>query len=258
MPSLHNNIVCITGASAGIGLACAESFAANGARLVLCARRIDLLDAHAERLREQYRVTIHTLRLDIRDRDSVMTALASLPGEWNDIDILVNNAGLARGLSKLHEGDLDDWDEMIDTNIKGLLYVSRAIIPGMVRRQKGHIVNIGSIAGHDPYPCGAVYNGTKFAVDGISKALRMDLVDTPLRVSSVDPGLVETDFSLIRFRGDAERAAKIYAEIESLTAVDVADAVLYCVTRPAHVSINNIVLTPTAQASSLIKHLRKT
>ncbi len=255
MKSLSNSIVCITGASSGIGLACANAFAAAGARLLLCARRIDILNEHAAILRETTGTDVLTLALDVRNRNAVSAGIASLPSEWSAIDILVNNAGLARGLGKFHLGDVDDWEEMIDTNVKGLLYVSRSILPGMVERRKGHIINIGSIAGLDPYPGGVVYNGSKFAVDGITRALRMDLVDTPLRVSSVDPGLVETEFSLVRFRGDAERARNVYAKIEALQADDVAEAVLFIATRPPHVSVNQMVIMPTAQASSIIKHL---
>jgi 3-hydroxy acid dehydrogenase / malonic semialdehyde reductase len=247
--------VFITGASSGIGLACAETFAAEGARLILCARRIDVLQEHAARLSHETGVNILTLQLDVRDRDHVSSTVDGLAPEWKEIDILVNNAGLARGMGKLHESDIDDWEEMLDTNVKGLLYLTRSILPGMVSRRKGHIINIGSIAGLDPYPGGAVYNGSKFAVDGITRALRMDLVDTPLRVSSVDPGLVETDFSVVRFRGDVERARSVYAEIEALQAMDVAEAVLFAATRPPHVSVNQIVIMPTAQASSLVKHL---
>ena len=192
MASIRNDIVLITGASSGIGASCAHAFAAEGARLLLCARRGDRLTTLADELRRQYDVDVHTFILDVRDHDAVKGALAQLPADWRKVDILVNNAGLARGLEKLHEGDVDDWNEMIDTNVKGLLFMSRSIIPGMVERKRGHVINIGSIAGHDPYPNGAVYNATKFAVDAITRALRMDLVDTPLRVSSVDPGLVET------------------------------------------------------------------
>ncbi len=255
MKLLSNTTVFITGASSGIGLACARAFASQGARLLLCARRIDTLNEHAARLREETGADILTLELDVRDRATVTGAIAQLPDEWSAIDILVNNAGLARGLGKLHESDIDDWEEMLDTNVKGMLYVTRSVIQGMISRRKGHIINIGSIAGLDPYPGGAVYNGSKFAVDGITRALRMDVVDTPLRVSSVDPGLVETDFSLVRFRGDAVRAKNVYAEIEALQANDVADAVLFVATRPPHVSVNQIVIMPTAQASSIIKHL---
>jgi 3-hydroxy acid dehydrogenase / malonic semialdehyde reductase len=251
----NHTTVFITGASSGIGLACAETFAAEGARLILCARRVEVLREHAARLSRETGAAILTLQLDVRNRDDVSSTIEGLAPEWSEIDILVNNAGLARGLGKLYESDIDDWDEMLDTNVKGLLYVTRAIVPGMVNRRKGHIINIGSIAGLDPYPGGAVYNGSKFAVDGITRALRMDLVDSPLRVSSVDPGLVETDFSMVRFHGDVARARSVYAEIEALQAVDVAEAVLFAATRPPHVSVNQIVIMPTAQASSLVKHL---
>ncbi len=247
---LAGKIALVTGASSGIGEACARALAAEGTRLVLAARRPDVLAAVARDLD----VATHTIELDVRDRASVEAAVASLPSEWAGIDILVNNAGLARGLEKLYEGSADDWDQMIDTNVKGLLYVSRSVVPGMVARGRGHVVNIGSTAGHEAYPGGNVYCATKHAVDAISKGLRMDLVETPVRVSTVDPGMVETDFSLIRFHGDAERAAKVYANIEPLTPTDVADAVVYCVTRPPHVQINEIILTPTHQASALVIH----
>lgn len=254
MQSLRDSIVFITGASSGIGRACAEHFAREGARLLLCARRAELLATLADDLRSRFNVDALTLALDVRDRAAVQSAIGDLPEEWMNIRILVNNAGLARGLSKLQDGELDDWDEMIDTNVKGLLYISRAVLPGMLQRSAGHIINIGSIAGLDPYPGGAVYNGSKFAVAGITRALRMDVVDTPLRVSVVDPGLVDTEFSLVRFRGDIERARKVYEDIEVLQADDVADAVLYIATRPAHVSINQIVIMPTAQASTTLVH----
>lgn len=255
MASISNLIVFITGASSGIGQSCAHAFADAGTRLILCARRKERLDALAEELSAKHGSDVLTLQLDVRDRTAVEAAITNLPEEWRSIDILLNNAGLARGFDKLHEGDVVDWEEMIDTNVKGLLWVSRSIIPGMVERKRGQIINIGSIAGHDPYPKGAVYNATKFAVDAITRALRMDLVDTPLRVSSVDPGLVETEFSIVRFHGDTERASGVYNNIDVLTAEDVADAVLYCATRPLHVSINQIVVMPTAQASSIVKHV---
>ncbi|MDX9760083.1 MAG: SDR family NAD(P)-dependent oxidoreductase, partial [Bacteroidota bacterium] len=198
MFSLRDTTAFITGASSGIGQSCARAFAAAGARLILCARRADRIDALAAELRSASGTEVLGLALDVRDRAAVERTIAALPAEWRAIDILVNNAGLARGLDKLHEGDVTDWDEMIDTNVKGLLWMSRTIIPGMVERGSGHIINIGSIAGHEAYPRGAVYNASKFAVDAITKSLRMDLVDTPLRVSTVDPGLVETEFSLVR------------------------------------------------------------
>lgn len=255
MASINDRIVFITGASSGIGLACAEAFAAEGCKLLLCARREDRLAKVARSLKEKYGSEVYTFALDVRDRTSVDTALNALPDAWKKIDILVNNAGLARGLDKLHEGAVDDWEEMIDTNVKGLLYVTRHMLPGMVARGSGHVINIGSIAGHDPYPRGAVYNATKFAVDAITRAMRMDLVDTPLRVSTVDPGLVETEFSLVRFHGDRQRADGVYENIEVCMPTDIADAVLYCATRPTHVSINEIIVMPTAQASSIVKHV---
>lgn len=255
MASIRNLTVFITGASSGIGAACARAFAAEGARLLLCARREDRLAALAAELREAHDTAVHTFALDVRDHGAVTSALAQLPAEWQNVDILVNNAGLARGLDKLHEGDVQDWNEMIDTNVKGLLFVSRTVLPGMVERKRGHVINIGSVAGLDPYPKGAVYNATKFAVDAITRALRMDLVDTPLRVTSVDPGLVETEFSVVRFHGDRDRADSVYQDIEVCTPEDIAEAVVFCATRPPHVSVNQVVIMPTAQASSIVKHI---
>lgn len=252
--SLSGKIVFITGASSGIGKACAETFAREGARLVLTARRTDRLAALAEELKRRYDTDVLALQLDVRKRKEVFAVVDVLPDAWKRIDILINNAGLGRGLEKFHEGNPDDWEEMIDTNVKGLLYITRSILPGMVERRSGHIINIGSIAGHEAYPKGNVYNATKFAVDGLTKAVRMELVDTPLRVSTVDPGLVETEFSIVRFHGDEERAKKVYADIEACTPEDVAEAVLFCATRPAHVSINQIVIMPTAQASPHVIH----
>jgi 3-hydroxy acid dehydrogenase/malonic semialdehyde reductase len=257
MISVKEKIVFITGATSGIGQACALAFAREGAHLLLCARRSDRLATLAAELRETYRVRCHAFPLDVRDQKKVESAVPSLPAEWQAIDILVNNAGLSRGLNKLHEGKLADWEEMIDTNVKGLLYVSRAVIPGMVARGRGHIVNIGSIAGHEVYPGGNVYCATKFAVDAITKGMQIDLVDTPLRVSSVDPGMVETEFSLVRFHGDDVRAKKVYTGVTPLTGDDVAEAVLFCVTRPPHVNIHQLRIMPTVQASANIMH-RKT
>jgi NADP-dependent 3-hydroxy acid dehydrogenase YdfG len=250
--TLENKIVFITGASSGIGEACARAFASRGARLILAARRTERLNALAADLG----VDVWTIALDVQDADAVAWAVDALPDDWAEIDVLVNNAGLGRGLDKLHEGAIDDWEQMIDTNVKGLLYVTRAVVPGMVARGRGHVVNIGSVAGHEVYPGGNVYCATKHAVDALTKGLRMDLVDTPLRVSTVDPGLVETEFSVVRFHGDAERARKVYENIDVLSSDDVADAILYCVTRPPHVQINEIVLTPTNQASAMVSHRR--
>lgn len=255
MQTLKNSIVLITGASSGIGRSCAVKFAETGARLILTARRKERLDALARELETQTRVL--PLQLDVSDHKAVEKVLGGLPKEWQAVDVLVNNAGLSRGLDKLHEGKLQDWEEMIDTNVKGLLYVSRAIIPGMVSRAKGTIINIGSIAGHEVYPRGNVYAATKHAVNALTKGLRMDLMDTPLRVCTVDPGLVETEFSMVRFRGDAEKAKVVYQNLEPLTPDDVAETVVFCATRPPHVQIAELIVLPTAQASTTMVH-RKT
>jgi serine 3-dehydrogenase len=254
MKSLANHVVVITGASAGIGYACAEAFADAGARLMLTARRKEKIDKLAADLRERFSTRTLTIPLDVRDQQAVEKAFSTMPDEWRTIDVLVNNAGLSRGLDKLHEGKIQDWEEMIDTNVKGLLYVSRAILPGMVERKSGTIVNIGSIAGHDVYPGGNVYCATKHAVDAITRSLRMDLVDTPIRVCTVDPGLVETEFSMVRFRGDAGRAKKVYENLKPLTPKDVAEAVVFCATRPVHVQMAEIVILPAAQASPTMVH----
>lgn len=253
MTEFHGTVL-ITGASAGIGEACAHAFAAAGARLVLAARRADRLESLARTLRERHGSDVHRLALDVRDAGVVAHVLSSLPAEWSAIDVLVNNAGLGRGLDPLHEGDAREWDEMIDTNVKGLLYVTRAVLPGMLERGRGHVINLGSIAGHEVYPGGAVYCASKHAVRALTQGLRMDLLGTPIRVSSIDPGMVETEFSVVRFRGDVERARNVYRGMQPLTAADVADAVLWCATRPPHVNIDEIVLKPTAQASALLVH----
>jgi len=254
MISLRDQIVCITGASSGIGAACAQAFAREGARLILSARRKDRLDTIARRLIADHAVHIHTMELDVTNKNRVEEVFSSLPPKWRAIDILVNNAGLSRGLNKLHEGSTRDWDEMIDTNIKGLLYVTRAVLPGMVERNSGHVINIGSIAGHQTYPNGNVYCATKFAVDGLTQALKMDLLGTAVRVTSVDPGLVETEFSIVRFRGDESRAKTVYQNLQPLTPEDIADAVVFCATRPPHVQVAEIVVMPTAQASPMMVH----
>jgi 3-hydroxy acid dehydrogenase / malonic semialdehyde reductase len=244
--SLTGKIVLVTGASSGIGETCARAFAEAGARLILAARRMPRLQALAAELK----TPTHLIELDVRNQKAVEAAIAALPEAWREIDILLNNAGLSRALARLQEYDIDDMDEMVDTNVKGLLYVTRAVAPGMVARQRGHIINIGSIAGHWTYPNGAVYCATKAAVKSISEGLKMDLNGTPVRVTSVDPGMVETEFSLVRFHGDAERAGKVYDSVHPLTGADVADAVLFCATRPAHVNINEVVMMPVAQGSA--------
>ncbi len=257
MISMKGKTVFVSGASAGIGYFTACTFAREGARLILAARRESRLERLAQKLNEDYGATSLCLKIDVRQQREVIKQLNSLPARWRKIDILVNNAGLSRGLSKLHEGDLTDWEEMIDTNIKGLLYVSRVIIPWMVKRETGHIINIGSIAGHDVYPGGNVYCATKFAVDALTKGMQMDLVDTPIRVSSVDPGMAETEFSIVRFHGDKDRAKDVYKGIKPLTGQDVAEAILFCATRPPHVNINQIRIMPTAQASALVSYREK-
>ncbi len=252
MKLLSHKIALITGASAGIGEAAARCFAENGANLILAARRLEKIENLAAELIKQHKVDIFTFQLDVRNQPEVEKKIMALPDKWQKIDILINNAGLSRGLDKLHEGKLSDWDEMIDTNVKGLLYVSRAVIPGMVARGKGDIVNIGSIAGHEVYPAGNVYCATKFAVDALTKGMQIDLVDTPLRVSAVDPGMVETEFSMVRFHGDKERAGKVYQNVEPLTGADVAEAILFCVTRPPHVNIHQVRIMPTCQAAAMV------
>ena len=251
MISIQEQIVLITGASSDIGAACAKVFAQAGAKLILAARRQERLDEMADEL-SKFASSIHLLPLDVRDRSSVESALSNLPDSWSSVDILINNAGLSRGLDKLQEGSFQDWEEMIDTNIKGLLYLTRLVVPGMVSRGRGHVVNLGSTAGHQTYPGGNVYCATKAAVRVISEGLKQDLLGTPVRVSSVDPGLVETEFSQVRFRGDIERAKKVYQGLTPLTPADVADVVFFCVTRPPHVNISEVLLMPTDQAGSML------
>jgi 3-hydroxy acid dehydrogenase / malonic semialdehyde reductase len=255
MLSLKDHIVCVTGASSGIGAACAQEFAALGCSLLLMARRKERVDALAAQLGATHHVRTLVVRLDVTRQPEVDRTFSSLPDEWKNISILVNNAGLSRGLNKLHEGKIQDWEEMIDTNIKGLLYVSRAVLPGMVTRNQGHVINIGSIAGHQLYPNGNVYCATKFAVRGLTQGMRMDLLGTAVRVSSVDPGLVQTEFSVVRFRGDNQRAASTYANMTPLTARDVAEVVVFCATRPPHVDISEVVVMPTDQSS--VNHVHR-
>ena len=252
MQAVKDRIVLITGASSGIGEACAYAFADAGARLILTARRSPRLEALKTQLQQQFNADVVVLAFDVRDRTSVTAALESLPSQWQSIDILINNAGLSRGLDKLYEGDIQDWEEMIDTNVKGLLYMTRAIVPGMVARGRGHIINLGSIAGHETYPKGNVYCATKAAVRAISEGLKQDLLGTPVRVSSVDPGLVETEFSQVRFHGDTDRAKSVYAGMNPLTAQDVAEVILFCATRPAHVNISELLVLPTAQSGATL------
>jgi serine 3-dehydrogenase len=246
--------VLVTGASSGIGAACARAFAEQGAHLLLVARRLQRLQELAETLQQRHRIEVLTAALDVRDQAAVAAWVAALAEPWSAIDILVNNAGLARGLSPLHEGDLADWEEMIDTNVKGLLYVTRAVLPGMVQRRRGHIINIGSIAGHEVYAGGNVYCASKHAVTGLSRALGIDTLGTGIRVSSVDPGLVETEFAEVRFHGDRERAGSVYNGLEPLTGDDVAEAVIFCATRPANANVRELILMAGAQAGAVHVH----
>lgn len=248
MTKLKDKIALITGASSGIGKACVRKFAAEGARVIMAARRLDRL----QKLAAELGPSVLPLKLDVRDRDKVERAVEGLPDGWRDIDILVNNAGLSRGLDQFHEASQLDWEEMIDTNIKGLLWVSRAVLPAMVARGRGHVINIGSIAGHQVYPRGNVYCATKHAVDAITQGIRLDLVDTPIKVSTVDPGLVETEFSEVRFRGNTDRAKQVYQGYQPLKGEDIAESVYWVATRPEHVQVAEIIIFPSAQASAMI------
>ncbi len=246
--------VVVTGASSGIGAACARAFAHERTSLVLVARRRDRLETLAREVEAMGSPEVLVFGLDVRDRAAVEAWAAALPEPWRAPDVLVNNAGLARGIAPLHEGDPDDWEQMIDTNVKGLLRVSRALLPGMVARGSGHVITIGSIAGHEVYPGGNVYCGTKHFVAALNRAMGIDLLGTGVRVSSVDPGMVETEFSLVRFHGDADRAGKVYEGFEPLHPEDVAEAVLFCATRPPHVNVREMILMPSAQASAVHVH----
>jgi 3-hydroxy acid dehydrogenase / malonic semialdehyde reductase len=251
MNRIEGRTAVVTGATSRIGEACARLLAAQGARLVLVARREDRLRSLADELVSQA-VGVHTFRLDVRDRAAVEDLGRGLEAAGIEPDILVNNAGLARGFGPVHEGNPDDWEEMIDTNVKGLLYMTRAILPGMVRRNRGHVVNIGSVAGRWAYPAGNVYNASKFAVRGLTEAMNLDLFGTALRMSTVDPGMVQTEFAEVRFRGDTARAGKVYQDTQPLAPEDVADAVVYVLNAPPHVNITEMVIWPTAQRSAML------
>ncbi len=252
MNRLEGKRVLVTGASAGIGKACAEAFAERGAHLAISARREERVQALAAGLREAHGVEVRAAALDVTDRGAVERYVADLEDEGFAVDILVNNAGKARGKEKLHEGDVEDWEEMIDTNVKGLLYMSRAVLPHMVERDRGHVINIGSIAGRWVYPGGNVYNATKYAVYALNEGMNIDLLGTKVRVSSVDPGLTETEFSEVRFHGDTEAADAVYSDTTPLTGADVADAVCYVANTPPHVDVINLVLMPTAQRHAML------
>ena len=237
--------VLITGASAGFGAACARKYGGPQTRLILAARRFEKLEALQQELGD---TECHLLQLDVRDRNGVAETLSSLPESFREVDILINNAGLALGLEPAHEADLDKWETMVDTNIKGLIYCTRQILPGMVRRQRGHIVNIGSVAGSTPYPGGNVYGATKAFVKQFSNNLRTDLLGTPIRVSNIEPGMAETEFSLVRFNGDAARAAKVYQGAQPLSADDIAEIIYWVTGLPPHININSMDVMPVCQA----------
>lgn len=247
-----SKIVFISGATSGIGEALARKFAENNFKLILSGRRKDRLDKLQSELINRFKTDILTLNFDIRILEEVESAVQALPEEWKNIDILINNAGLAVGITPIHEGVYDDWERMIDTNIKGLLYLSRTIIPFMKMRNKGHIINIGSIAGRQVYPKGNVYCATKAAVHSISESMRIDLVEYGIKVTQIAPGAVETEFSLVRFKGDADSAKNVYKGYKPLTATDIADITYYSATLPEHVCINDILVTPLAQANTYV------
>lgn len=254
MKSLKGKTVFITGVTSGIGKSCVYAFAAEGARLIISARRKNLVDEIVADIKKKFNSEIYAFQLDVSRKKNVDAAVESLPEEFKKIDILVNNAGMGRGMNKLYEDNPDGWEEMIDTNVKGLLYVTRAVINQMVERKEGHIINIGSIAGHEPYTRGAVYCASKAAVAAITKSLRMDVMDKNIRISTVDPGLVQTGFSKVRFYGDETKAESVYKGYIPLSPDDIADAVVFIATRPEHVNIAQMIIFPTAQASSTMVH----
>ena len=256
MKKLLNKTALVTGATSGIGRSIAYIFAENGANVIISGRREDRLENIAAELKEKYGVEILTLPLDVRNYDDVENAINGLPDEWKAIDILVNNAGLSRGLNKIQDGVLADWEEMIDTNVKGLLYVSKCVIPLMLKNNSGHVVNIGSIAGHEVYPAGNVYCATKHAVDALTKGMRMDLNGTGVKVTTIDPGLAETEFSNVRFRGDDEKAKTVYKGMTPLTPDEVAEGVLFAVTCSENMVVAEMILLPKDQASSTMVHRR--
>lgn len=241
----------ITGATSGFGEATARLLAENGYRLIITGRRVERLESLKKELVEKFNVEVLTLSFDVRSKEEVNKAIDGLPAEWKSIDVLVNNAGLAVGLEHIQDGNTDDWDRMIDTNVKGLLYMTRSVAPLMVEQGHGHIVNIGSTAGKDVYEYGNVYCGTKYAVDAISKATRIDLLKHNIKVTQICPGLAETEFSVVRFKGDVDKAKTPYKGIEAMTAEDIASIILYVISLPAHLCINDLVVTPTAQANAI-------
>jgi len=247
-----NKIAFITGATAGIGNAIAKKLAENNFDIIITGRRGNILDALEKEIKQNYNVRALSLILDVRNREACKIAINKLPKEWKNIDILINNAGLAAGLGTIQEGEFDNWDKMIDTNIKGLLNISRLISPFMIEKKQGHIINIGSIAGKEVYPGGNVYCGTKHAVDAITKGMRIDMVPHNIKVTSINPGMVDTEFSIVRFDGDKEKAKQVYEGFTPLYADDIAEAILFAVTRPPHVNINDMIIMPTAQANAMV------
>jgi 3-hydroxy acid dehydrogenase / malonic semialdehyde reductase len=246
---MMNKTIMITGATAGFGKATAEIFAKNGYNIIITGRRKELLDELEKELKASGDIKVLSLCFDVREKNEVRRAIGNLPEEWKKIDILVNNAGLAVGLSHIQDGDTDDWDRMIDTNVKGLLYVTREVSPLMVKRNKGHIFNIGSIAGKDVYENGNAYCASKFAVGALSKSMRIDMLKNNIKVTLIAPGMAETEFSLVRFKGDEQKAKNVYKGFDALTAEDIAGVIYYCATLPEHVCINDLEITPTQQAS---------
>lgn len=244
------SIVMITGATSGFGKAIALNFAAHGWQVIACGRRADKLADLESEIQSVYNTKVLTLEFDIQDKYQVHDTLNAIPHDWKEIDVLVNNAGLASGLAPIQDGEISDWEKMINTNVLGLLYVSKFIMPGMVEKRKGHIVNIGSIAGKEAYAKGNVYCATKHAVDAISKSMRIDMLPFGIKVTAINPGAAETEFSLVRFKGDEARAGQVYQGYEPLKAEDIAEVVYFAVTRPPHVCLNDIVITPLAQANT--------
>lgn len=257
MHKFSNTTVLITGASAGFGAATAQLFAQEGARLILTARRGEKLKKLTEELKDSYGTECLPLVFDVRDEERVRMELNALPDSFSTPDILINNAGLSRGLSKMWEVSSEEWNEMIDTNVKGLLNVTRHLLPRMLKADRGHIINVGSVSGHETYPGGGVYCASKFAVRALTDTLRMELVDSPIRVSMISPGMAKTEFSLVRFWGDEKRAEKVYEGLEPLKAEDIAEAILFIASRPPHVNIADIVMYPKSQASTTLIHRAK-
>ncbi|MFD0939419.1 SDR family NAD(P)-dependent oxidoreductase [Pedobacter boryungensis] len=243
-------IALITGASSGIGEACAHLFAQQGYHLILLGRRENLLEKIAHHLADKYAIEVKKIQADVRDKENINYVLETLPANWKNVDVLINNAGLSQGLDPIDKGNTDDWDTMIDTNIKGLLYVSKVVSGWMVEQKKGHIINIGSIAGKEVYANGNVYCATKHAVEALNQGMRIDLLPHGIKVTAIHPGMVETEFSIVRFKGDESRAKKVYDGFEPLIAQDIAEAIWFAVSRPPHVNINDMLIMPTAQATA--------